>query len=167
MYSVNPSYYCFMSCHTCLLYPTLPFVILPQTYLLLFLPLPLPIVSMQLHGILCFSISLLPVEVSVYLSYIRLFNSFLCFLAPVCLLIHKWIQLVFGAILLFDPPGQYKCSLRSSTNLVKMSEVISIVGDSNVNHHLDQAKAAIQQLILDFAYSDHQRAPVLFFFSHS
>jgi len=105
MYSVNPSYYCFMSCHTCLLYPTLPFVILPQTYLLLFLPWPLPIVSMQLHGILCFSISLLPVEVSVYLSYIRLFNSFLCFLAPVCLLIHKWIQLVFGAILLFDPPG--------------------------------------------------------------
>jgi hypothetical protein len=109
MYSVNPSYYCFMSCHTCLLYPTLPFVILPQTYLLLFLPLPLPIVSMQLHGILCFSISLLPVEVSVYLSYIRLFNSFLYFLAPVCLLIHKWIHLilalVFGAILLFDPPG--------------------------------------------------------------
>jgi hypothetical protein len=63
MYSVNPSYYCFISCHTCILYLTLPFVSLP----------PFTLISTHcFHAIawnLVFPISFLTIEVSV-LSYI-------------------------------------------------------------------------------------------------
>jgi hypothetical protein len=60
-------------------------------------------------------------------------------MAPICC----WIRLA-GINASSLPSAAHKSTIShlGNTNRIKMSEVLAVVGDSNVNCHLDQAKAA-------------------------
>jgi len=143
MYSVNPSYYCFMSFHTAWWFNTLPFSSHPSFYTLPYASLPLHDVSMQFFYVF------FALEVSIILTFYVIllyvgsyfppaFSPFACFV-----------------ICMFWPPGVF------STILIFLDVITSAFNRINCFYHL----YLFLNLILHFVYFGHQGALVLLWFS--